>query len=259
MYANGNSIVWVKMDDPGDFHMGAAATRTSNKNATIELVSTEDVKYYYQVSEDTLNEADLIVDGEQGTMTAWTSEKITLTDLEAGEQTLYILGKNDDNSRFFELTIPAYVAPPPQGQPQPDPAPMPPMTGPTHTTTYNYEGASSASGETTSEQQRATISFGGAAGSRGVNFNPSRPRDITVTLNAGASTLKGLRLNGKTLEVGVDYTISGDKVTLTADFLSTLPRGRTVITFIMNGGNNPTLTINIRGSAVPAAPAVPAS
>jgi len=58
-----------------------------------------------------------------------------------------------------------------------------------------------------------------------------------------------VRHDNRNLEEGTDFTIDGNEVTLMADFLSTLQPGRRVITFVMAAGNNPTLTINVRGTA----------
>lgn len=70
--------------------------------------------------------------------------------------------------------------------------------------------------------------------------------DITVTITLNdAQSLVGLK-NGETaLEAGTDYTVSGNTVTISEDYLMDLPTGSAEITFDMQAGRDPVLTVNI--------------
>ena len=66
----------------------------------------------------------------------------------------------------------------------------------------------------------------------------------------------GMTLNGNTfkditnLNKDVDYTVNGNDVTLSKEYLKTLPLGSKTITFNFSAGNSPKLTINVVDSSV---------
>jgi hypothetical protein len=100
---------------------------------------------------------------------------------------------------------------------------------------------------------------GGAAPSASLSstkadFDKDGGKDITVTINLNGFTLKSLTNGSYTLKEGADYTVSGNTVTIKAEYLATLAAGEQSITFNMSGGSNPKLTLNI--SDTPEKPSV---
>ena len=69
--------------------------------------------------------------------------------------------------------------------------------------------------------------------------------DLAITLTANGNTLNNLTLGGKNLLRGTDYIVNGSTVTLEGAFLDTLAAGTHTITFDMNQGADPTLTLTI--------------
>jgi hypothetical protein len=106
-----------------------------------------------------------------------------------------------------------------------------------------------------------TATFDRAEGSAG-------HADIPVTLDPGDYALEAVKNGDETLVAGRDYTISDNTlvarrdsavsdstVTFLESYLSTLPMGKSTITFLMNGGTSPTLEITIVDSTpVPPGP-----
>ena len=83
-------------------------------------------------------------------------------------------------------------------------------------------------------------------------FNKSSPANVTVSL-----TLNGNKFNGITgLTIGSDYTVLNDKVTISKDYLATLPTGKKELIFDFGvGSKNPILTLTIVDS-LPKLPSV---
>jgi len=77
--------------------------------------------------------------------------------------------------------------------------------------------------------------------------NPNNPNNdkITVILSPGSHSLVDIKCDGTTLTEGVDYTIDGDEITFTREFLDSLGVGTHEITFVMSGGANPLITITV--------------
>jgi predicted acyl esterase len=80
-------------------------------------------------------------------------------------------------------------------------------------------------------------------------FDPDNSKDVTVTITLNGNKLVGLKNGNTALKEGVDYTVNGDTVTIKASYLASLDEGDTVITFNMNGGSDPKLTIIVKGAA----------
>ena len=82
-------------------------------------------------------------------------------------------------------------------------------------------------------------------------FDKSEGEDIAVKLSKGSYTLQSLT-NGKYILVpDEDYTVKGDVYTIKASYLSTLDNGTRRITFAMDGGANPRLTVRVTGTLPP--------
>jgi len=70
-------------------------------------------------------------------------------------------------------------------------------------------------------------------------------KDIKVTLSSGSYTLSDIKLNGKALAKGTDYTISGSTVIIKKEFLAELDKGEHTFIFDMSGGSDPMLKITV--------------
>lgn len=80
-------------------------------------------------------------------------------------------------------------------------------------------------------------------------------KDIAVTLSAGDYTLAALK-NGETpLTAGTDYTVSGGVYTILSSYLAKQANGQQTLTFEMDGGTNPAVTITVSDSTPPPDPA----
>lgn len=75
-------------------------------------------------------------------------------------------------------------------------------------------------------------------------FDKYKPEEITVTLTANQNTFKGIL----GLRANVDYTLSGNTVKIKDSYLSSLPLGKTELTFDFGVDNNPVLTLLIEDS-----------
>ncbi|QNU67288.1 hypothetical protein EHE19_001720 [Ruminiclostridium herbifermentans] len=73
-------------------------------------------------------------------------------------------------------------------------------------------------------------------------FDKYAPDDIKVTYSANGNTFKGIT----GLVSGTDYTVSGNTVTISKAYLSTLSLGTTSLTFDFGSSRNPVLTITVK-------------
>ena len=64
-----------------------------------------------------------------------------------------------------------------------------------------------------------------------------------MTLNG--NTLHGIANGGTLLTAGIDYTVSGNTVTLKKEYLAGLPVGNVSLTFVFSEGKAQTFTITI--------------
>jgi hypothetical protein len=77
--------------------------------------------------------------------------------------------------------------------------------------------------------------------------SPSTQTDVHTTTNGGSSLISVA--NGETsLVSGTDYTVSGNEVTITKEYLATQPIGTTNLIFSFNGGAAQTLAITVSNS-----------
>ncbi|WP_059049020.1 glycosyl hydrolase [Paenibacillus senegalimassiliensis] len=75
--------------------------------------------------------------------------------------------------------------------------------------------------------------------------NTANPGDQTITIQFNGHSLTALRLDGQALEVGQDYTLSGNTLVLKKEFLSQLPVGTHSILFDFNQGKDAVLKVSI--------------
>lgn len=83
------------------------------------------------------------------------------------------------------------------------------------------------------------------------SFDGANPQSITLTLTLGGLTLVDIRLGNTTLVRGTDFTVSGNQVTISANFLATLTTGHHVLTFVMSSGSNPQFTVTATAAGDP--------
>jgi methionine-rich copper-binding protein CopC len=72
--------------------------------------------------------------------------------------------------------------------------------------------------------------------------------DIAVTLNPGAHEFIALKNGNQTLTVTTDYTVNEDVYTIKASYLEKLSVGAHALTFDMDGGTDPALSISVTDS-----------
>lgn len=78
-----------------------------------------------------------------------------------------------------------------------------------------------------------------------VDVNPKKCSDVDITMDRKTSEFRGIIADGKTLNEGTDYTVSGDTVTLKSAYLKTLSAGIVTLTFDFYEGEDRELTINV--------------
>ncbi|HEX9063101.1 MAG TPA: cohesin domain-containing protein, partial [Clostridia bacterium] len=76
-------------------------------------------------------------------------------------------------------------------------------------------------------------------------FAAGTASDIVVAKTPGGTTFKGITYNSKQLTDGKDYTVSGDKITLKATFLNTLPEGTSTLAFGIQQGNSVNFNVTV--------------
>ncbi|WP_077610946.1 glycoside hydrolase family 48 protein [Clostridium sp. Marseille-P2415] len=82
--------------------------------------------------------------------------------------------------------------------------------------------------------------------------NPEKQTDVTAELKTAGHTLTGIKLGGKTLTKGVDYTLDGDSVTLLKDSLSALNTGTYNVVFDLSAGIDPVLVLTVSDTSIAA-------
>ena len=82
-----------------------------------------------------------------------------------------------------------------------------------------------------------------------VAFDKITGGDISVTVDLAGHTPVAIKNGSYTLQLGSDFTISGDIVTLRADYLRTLAPGTHSIVFQFNAGVFPVLTVSVTASS----------
>lgn len=75
--------------------------------------------------------------------------------------------------------------------------------------------------------------------------NTANPIDQTITIQFNGHSLTALRLDGQALEVGQDYTLSGNTLVFKKEFLSQLAVGTHSILFDFNQGKDAVLKVSI--------------
>lgn len=83
-------------------------------------------------------------------------------------------------------------------------------------------------------------------------FSALEAADLDVTITLNGNTVKAIKNGSYTLVEGVDYTVNGNVVTLSKDYLATLTSSSTKLTFEFSEGNNQELTLKNTSAAAAA-------
>jgi mannan endo-1,4-beta-mannosidase len=75
--------------------------------------------------------------------------------------------------------------------------------------------------------------------------NVDNQEDLAFTLDSKANTLVSVKNGNTALKADSDYIISGDKLTITKEYLATLEKGTIQLTLVYDGGINPVINIAI--------------
>ena len=75
-------------------------------------------------------------------------------------------------------------------------------------------------------------------------------KDVVVTLTAVSGSLSAIKNGSATLVEGTDYTKSGNKYTIKAEYLASLPAGTATLVFDMSSGIDPALRITVNESEI---------
>lgn len=70
--------------------------------------------------------------------------------------------------------------------------------------------------------------------------------NIEVTMNLNGNTFNGVKNGTTTLTLDLDYTVSGNKVTILKNYLNGLNVGTQTLTFDLSAGSDPKLTLTIK-------------
>ncbi len=80
--------------------------------------------------------------------------------------------------------------------------------------------------------------------------NPANQAAVAVTLTLSGHTLNAITLGGQALNLGTNYTISGNTITLLASYLATLATGPYSVVFDLSAGTDPVLALTVTDSSV---------
>ena len=82
-----------------------------------------------------------------------------------------------------------------------------------------------------------------------IDKSPYVLEDVSIDMTLNDNEFRGIK-NGKNVLVeGTDYTVSGNTVTLKAEYISSLAKGENILTFDFYEGNDRELTLNISDSS----------
>lgn len=84
-----------------------------------------------------------------------------------------------------------------------------------------------------------------------LSFDRSDGSNVTITANMKEGSISGVSLDGKALTNGTDFTINGNSVTISADYLRTLELKSHVFTLECTAGSNPRFSINVTDITIP--------
>lgn len=102
-------------------------------------------------------------------------------------------------------------------------------------------------------QQNSTISPTSAV----FDKSPDEQADVPVTLNLNGNTFTGIDNGLTSLTEGTDYTVDGDTVTVSKDYLAAQPVGTTTLSFLFSAGAQADLTVDVIDSSSPPPPPPP--
>lgn len=80
--------------------------------------------------------------------------------------------------------------------------------------------------------------------------NPAVSSDVRVTVTPNGHTLVAIKRGSEVLVKGTDYSVDGNVVTISKEYLANLATGRVTLTFDFDEGADPVLTVNITDSSI---------
>ncbi len=80
--------------------------------------------------------------------------------------------------------------------------------------------------------------------------NTSKQADVSVTLTLNGNLFTGINNGSAALVRDSDYTVSGNTVTISKNYLAKQPVGTTALTFDVSSGTDPVLTVTVSDSSV---------
>jgi len=105
--------IQMTVDNTAPILAAGAVSRTNHTNATVDFTSTEAGTYFYQIDGTAPTAASLVTAGTNSAAMTSGANTITLTNLTAGQRTIYIASQDavGNVSNMLNITIPAYVPP----------------------------------------------------------------------------------------------------------------------------------------------------
>lgn len=85
-----------------------------------------------------------------------------------------------------------------------------------------------------------------------LNFDALNLADLDVAITLNGNTINAIKNGSYTLVEGVDYTVDGNVVTISKDYLATLTSATTKLTFVFSEGNDQVLTLKNTSAAAQA-------
>ena len=82
-----------------------------------------------------------------------------------------------------------------------------------------------------------------------VSYTKNSTSDVTVTVDLAGYTPQSIKNGSYTLQLGTDYAILGNTVSIKTAYLNTLAAGTHTLTFVFSGGTNPTLTVTVSAAS----------
>ena len=190
------------------------ATRTNATKAMVTFYSDKAGEYAYLIKEvgDIMPTSIVLSSIDKHSMVVGENTISVATISNKDEKVCYIIGvSSNKESNILAINIPAYSSP-----------------------SSDDNGGTIVNNSTINPQAAAPI-----------RDADGKHDDVVITLTANDNTLKNLVSNNNNLVKDIDYTVDGNKITIKGLYLDTLTAGEHTITFDMNQGADPKLTITI--------------
>ena len=276
---SGNITLYAKWLNVPPVLSAGAANRASNTTATVKFTSNEAGQYYYAVVNRDATAPTISTDGI-GTLCTATEQTINLTDseLSSGAKDIYIVVKDEAGnvSDPLKIGIPAYIlytvkfdANGGSGSMQttsalnetPYTLPVCTFTPPTGKQFKEWaigsnDGTKAVVGSTYVFTENTAVYavweqetlVNATVTPTTTSYDKYTASDLELTLMPAVHSFTAIQNGTMVLRQGIDYTASGNIYTIKQSYLNAQAVGTINLTFVMNGGINPTSTIVISDS-----------